>query len=109
MWLSGTIFPFLMTWGLFKKKWLLFLAGALGQIMLYATAGAKSVLLSILFIPAIYILLRGTTADLRIKSLRTIIICVVTLNCPTTILGTDPAADTLNTGSSPVLLRCFGI
>jgi hypothetical protein len=54
MLLSGAINPFLMGYGLyFKRRWL-FVAGALGQILIYSVGGTKGSILSIVFILIIY-------------------------------------------------------
>lgn len=58
MCLSGAINPFLMGWGLYyRRKWL-FLAGALGQLLVYSVGATKSSILSILFMCSFYVLLR---------------------------------------------------
>lgn len=59
MLLPGAIDPFLMGWGLYRKKFWVFLAGAFGQLLVYASMGTKGSATSILFIPAIYFILRG--------------------------------------------------
>lgn len=63
MLLTGAINPFLMGYGLFRKRPVLFLAGAAGQLLVYAIGGTKGSILSILFITAIALLFRvGRTA-----------------------------------------------
>jgi hypothetical protein len=56
--MSGALNPLLMTWGLFHKKRLLFVTGAAGQLLIYATNGMKAVLLSVLFILFFYLLVK---------------------------------------------------
>jgi hypothetical protein len=58
MWLSGLINPFLMSWGLTYKNKYVLAAGALGQVLLYSTAGSKGVLMSGIFIFIFYIILK---------------------------------------------------
>lgn len=58
MWLSGSINPFLMSWGLAHKKKYIFFIGVLGQVLLYSTAGSKGVLLSGIVILIFYLILR---------------------------------------------------
>jgi len=58
MLLTGAINPFLMGCGLyFKRRWL-FVAGAIGQVLIYSILGTKGSLLSILFVPSIHLLLK---------------------------------------------------
>jgi len=56
--LTGAVNPFLIGCGLFFKRWWLFLAGAAGQLLVYAVGGTKGSLLSILFISAMAFLLK---------------------------------------------------
>ena len=57
MLLSGAINPFLMGFGLYyRRKWI-FVAGVLGQLLVYSVGGTKGSILSILFVPAVYLLL----------------------------------------------------
>lgn len=58
MGLNGAIDPFLMGYGLFYRRRWLFVAGSLGQVLVYTAIGTKASLLSILFIPGFYILFR---------------------------------------------------
>jgi hypothetical protein len=67
MLLPGAINPFLMAWGLYHKKRWLFLLGALGQILVYSCVGTKGSVTSILFIPVIYLLLRGDRSKFALK------------------------------------------
>lgn len=55
--LAGAVNPFLMTFALYFKKYHLFLLGAFGQIIVYSVQAHKFVMLSILFIPALFFLL----------------------------------------------------
>lgn len=67
MLLPGAINPFLMGWGLYHKKRWIFLLGVLGQVLVYSCVGTKGSLTSILFIPAIYFLLRGDASRFALK------------------------------------------
>jgi hypothetical protein len=58
MLLTGAFNPFLMAYGLFSGKRWLVLAGIAGQLLIYSVGGTKGSLLSIVFIPAMYGLLR---------------------------------------------------
>lgn len=55
--LSGGFNPFLMAYGLHKRRYALFAMGAGGQILVFATAALKSVVASIVVVPAFYFLL----------------------------------------------------
>jgi O-antigen polymerase len=57
MWSYGAVYPFLIGWGLYHRRWLLFLMGCLGQVLVYSCFGTKASLLSIVFIAGIYFLL----------------------------------------------------
>lgn len=67
MLLTGAINPFLMGYGLFRKRTWLFLAGAAGQVLVYAIGGTKGSLLSIFFIAAIAFLFKVGRIALGLK------------------------------------------
>jgi hypothetical protein len=58
MLLTGAVNPFLMAWGLFYRRRWLFLAGVLGQLLVYSVGGTKGSILSIAFISGFYVLFR---------------------------------------------------
>jgi hypothetical protein len=58
MGLAGAINPFLIGCGLYYRRNWMFLAGALGQLLVYSVGGTKGSILSILFVPGIYFLLK---------------------------------------------------
>jgi hypothetical protein len=58
MWLYGAINPFIVGWGLFRRKVFPVLLGVAGQLLIYGTLGTKASLLSIVFIISIYFMLR---------------------------------------------------
>jgi hypothetical protein len=67
MGLTGAINPFLMAYGLYcRRRWLL-LAGILGQILVFSVLGTKGAILSILFIPGVYGLLRIGRSPVGLK------------------------------------------
>lgn len=68
MLLSGAINPFLMGFGLYyRRKWF-FISGAMGQLLVYSVGGTKGSILSILFVPAFYLLLtKGRKRPFGIK------------------------------------------
>jgi hypothetical protein len=67
MWLYGAVNPFLMGWGLYHKKPLLFLAGAFGQLIVYGSLGTKASILSIFFTTGFYLLLRRNRLSFAVK------------------------------------------
>jgi hypothetical protein len=67
MLLSGAIDPFLMAWGLCCKRPMLFAAGALGQLLVYASWSTKGSLTSILFVGTFYLLMRGNRRRFGVK------------------------------------------
>jgi hypothetical protein len=67
MQMTGAINPFLMAYGLFFRREWLFLAGALGQLLIYSVGATKGSLLSIVFIAGFYLLLRVGRAPFGLK------------------------------------------
>jgi len=89
MWLSGAIDPFLMGWGLHRKKPFLFLAGALGQLLVYASLGTKGSFVSILFILAIYLFLRGDRLPFALKLTWGLVALFVVLSMSTVVTESE--------------------
>jgi|SRR5579872_2406706 len=58
MGLTGALNPFMMGCGLYYKRYWLLLVGILGQLLVYSAIGTKGSVLSIVFIPGVYIVLR---------------------------------------------------
>ena len=58
MWLSGAIDPILMSCGLYYRRFPVFVAGALGQLLVYSAIGTKGSILSILFVVGFYFLFK---------------------------------------------------
>jgi len=56
--LTGAINPLLMGYGLFYRRRWIFLLGVAGQLLVYSVLGTKGSVLSILFVPGIYFLLK---------------------------------------------------
>jgi len=74
MLLGGAINPFLMSYAMIHRRWLLFAVGALGQLLLYATAGQKIYIISIVLLPLVAFVLRkngGRAFGLRLALLMT--------------------------------------
>ena len=67
MLLTGAVNPFLMGYGLFcRTRWMVF-SGIAGQLLVYAVGGTKGSILSIVFIPAMYALLRIRRLSFGVK------------------------------------------
>jgi hypothetical protein len=58
MLLTGAINPFFMGYGLFYRRRWMFFSGAMGQLLIYSIGGTKGSILSVLFFPVMYFLLR---------------------------------------------------
>ncbi len=69
MLLTGAINPFLMGYGLFFKRAAFFLAGASGQLLVYAIGGTKGSILSILFIAGFALLFKVGRAAFALKTI----------------------------------------
>lgn len=80
MWLYGAINPFLLAWGLFYKRPSFFIAGALGQLLVYSSFGTKASLLSIVFIVGLYLVFRIGKALFALK-LTWVIVALFALLC----------------------------
>jgi hypothetical protein len=65
--LTGAINPFLMGCGLYYRRAWLFASGAFGQLLVYSVLGTKGAILSILFVPGMYFLLRGRRIPFGLK------------------------------------------
>ncbi len=67
MLLTGAVNPFLMGCGLYyRRKWF-FVAGALGQLLVYSVGGTKGSILSVAFIFGFYLLLKTRTSSFGLK------------------------------------------
>jgi hypothetical protein len=67
MLLTGAFNPFLMGCGLFYRRRRLFLAGVLGQLLVYSVGGTKGSILSIAFISGFYFLFRAGRHPFALK------------------------------------------
>jgi hypothetical protein len=90
MWLYGAINPFLVAWGLHYKRWMAFLVGAAGQVIVYSTLGTKASLLSIMFILGLYLLLRKDRIALALKLIWSIAALFAVLCLSFEYVGKDP-------------------
>lgn len=86
----GAINPFLMGWGLYNKKRWIFLLGVLGQVLVYSCVGTKGSLTSILFVPAIYFLLRGDRGRFGLRLTWSVVTLFVSLMLALSLAGEQP-------------------
>jgi hypothetical protein len=90
MLISGAVGPFLMAYGLFYRKWWCFASGACSQLLIYSIGGTKGSILSILFIPGMYILLTRSRRPFGMKFLLGAI-TVIGLSCVSYVMvGGEP-------------------
>jgi hypothetical protein len=105
-WLGASLNPFLMARGLaFKRSWL-FLLGAVGQVTLYSIAGAKVVVLSIILLPALYILMKGGLRRFGIHCAAAVLMLLAANNVFNFTVGDDPTKMGL---SSLFMMRTVGM
>jgi hypothetical protein len=67
--ITGAVGPFLMAYGLYYRKWWCFASGACSQLLIYSIGGTKGSILSILFVPGMYILLTRSRRPFGMKFL----------------------------------------
>lgn len=108
MWSYGSIYPFLIAWGLYYKKKILFLLGALGQVLVYSCFGSKASLLSIVFISGLAWLLRPSRWPFSLKLVGTIIGIFLVLSALFLFEGKEPDVVTLLL-MFLVMFRSFGL
>jgi hypothetical protein len=109
MLLTGAFNPFLMGCGLFyRRKWL-FLAGVLGQLLVYSVGGTKGSILSIAFISGFYILFRVGRSPFALKLVSSTLALVGGLCASYVLSGYDPEPLQLHwVVLFVVLMRTFG-
>ncbi len=106
-WMASVINPFLMGWGLYYRRRLVFLIGAAGQVLLYSTAGMKSILLSVMIIPLFYFLIRDKILPFGLKFVWGLVSLYLLLIGVATLMGeeiSEPSFLLL----SLVFMRTFG-
>jgi hypothetical protein len=90
MLLTGAFNPLLMGFGLFyRRKWL-FLAGVLGQLLVYSVGGTKGSILSIAFISGFYVLFRVGRQPFALKLVTGTLALVGGLCWSYALAGYDP-------------------
>jgi len=93
MWLSGFILPFLFSVGVFRRRWGFIAIAVAGYLYLLGIGGSKSNMLAIVYLSAIYFLVRTGGKNAGVK----IAICFAGLLLFPTILGlTGEAGETIN-------------
>jgi hypothetical protein len=68
MWLSGFVLPFLFANGVFRRRWSLVSIAGIGYIYLLGIGGSKATMLAMVYLSAIYFLVRagGRNAGLKL-------------------------------------------
>ena len=107
MWLSGALVPFLMTWAISRRKYLWVLLGAATQMMLYSTAGLKSILLSVAMIPLIYAMVSWRRIPFGLQVTGLTVFGFIILNGANLMQGDLSPAHLML--SALVFMRTFGI
>jgi hypothetical protein len=93
-WLSGFILPFLFSVGVFQKRWGFIAMAAAGYLYLLGIGGSKSAMLAIVYLSAIYFLVRSGGGNAGAK----IAICLAALLlCPAAFELTGAAGGAIDT------------
>jgi len=108
MWSYGAVYPFVIAWGLYYKKRLLFLLGSLGQVLIYSCFGTKASLLSIVFIAGMYCLFRLGRGPFSLKLVWAVASVFFVLCAIFKIEGEEPDFVTLML-MFLVMFRSFGL
>jgi len=108
MLLTGAFNPFLMGCGLiYRRKWL-FLAGILGQLLVYSVGGTKGSILSIAFISGFYVLFKAGRSPFALKLVLGTLALVGGLCLSYVLAGYDPAPLQLHSVALfVILMRTF--
>lgn len=67
MWLSGFILPFLFSVGVFRRRWGFVVTAAAGYLYLLGIGGSKSTMLAVVYLSAIYFLVRSGGKNAGVK------------------------------------------
>jgi hypothetical protein len=108
MWLYGAINPFLVAWGLYYRKVWLFVAGVLGQVLVYSIFANKASLFSVVFILGLYFLSGRSKAPFGQK-LTWSVVTLFSVLCITWTWTKDDPSLTLLGLLFLVFLRSFGL
>jgi len=94
MWLSGFILPFLFSVGVFHRRWGFIVISAAGYLYLLGIGGSKSTMLAMVYLSAIYFLVRTGGKNAGVK----IAVCFTGLLLFPAILAlTGEAGETIDT------------
>jgi hypothetical protein len=108
--LTGAFNPFLMGYGLFYRRRWYFLAGVLGQLLVYSVGGTKGSILSIVFISGFYSLFRIGRRPFALKLVFGTLTLVGVLCASYVLAGYDPVPlKLLWVALFVVLMRTFSI
>lgn len=106
MWLSGALMPFLLSWSLWRRRLAPFCFGIAVLVLLYTTAGLKSILTSAAFTPLLYVLMAGQRVAFGLKLVWLTVVLFAVLNTANLLV------DDLSSGhllfSAIVFARTFG-
>jgi hypothetical protein len=105
MWLSGAFAPILMSWALVANRYRWFFVGTAVQVILYSTAGLKSILLSVIVMPILFLLVRGGAMPVKLTWLA--VLGFVALNVSNLVAGELSESHLML--SSIVFMRTFGV
>jgi hypothetical protein len=67
MWLSGFVLPFIFATGVFKRRWGYVFLVLVGYLYLFGVGGSKATILAVVYLPAIYFLIRDGGKNAAIK------------------------------------------
>lgn len=82
-WVGFALSPLVMAYGLVRRRWFLFAIGASAQILIYAMIAMKSVLLSIVILPALYFIFHSHVSKLASRVVWSAAIAVALLTAST--------------------------
>ena len=76
MWLSGFFLPFIFSIGIFHRRWYFIVLSAAGYFYLLGITGAKSIMFAMIYLSAIYFLVRsgGKNAGIKIPIYFTVLL-----------------------------------
>lgn len=106
MLLSGAICPLLLGWGVFYRRIWLFILGAAGQVLVYAAYGLKGAVLCTLFIPTMYLVIKGKASNFSIKWVWSVALMVGGLSLGSLIAG-EESGTLFHSIIGLVLMRTF--
>lgn len=89
--LTGSINPFLMGCGLYYRRYWMLLLGILGQLLVYSAIGTKGSILSIIFIPGVYAVIRVGRGPFGLKVTFGFLALIAGLSLSFVLVGYDPS------------------